>query len=110
MKNNPKIRTESALFVASRNKEAKVLKLLNPKRAPLTPDVLKSFPPYQHLSLEEAEAMCASFRTLARLLLEYIAAVENTNTIDNQHVISLGSNQNPKIVALNPKKLKPKAA
>jgi hypothetical protein len=110
MKNKEKSLTKSPLSIASRNEKANVLLLLNPKREELNPAILKSFSGYQDLTETEAEEKCASIRTFARLLLEYLAAVENTISIDNQQVVSLEGNQDSKIIAINSKKSKPKAA
>jgi hypothetical protein len=110
MKNTAKAFTKSPLSVASRNEKVNVLPLLNPKREALSPDILKSYSGYQHLSDTEAEDKCASIRTFARLLLDHLSSVENTTPIDNQQVVSLEGNQESKIIAINSKKLKPKAA
>lgn len=110
MKNPAKSITKSPTSVASLNEQAKVLPFLNPKREPLSPAILKSFPSYQLLTDAEAEEKCTSIRTFARLLLEYLASVKNTISIDNQHVVTLEGNQDSKIIAINSKKSKPKAA
>lgn len=110
MKNTAKSLTKSPLSVASRNEKVNVFLLLNPKREALSPAILKSFSGYQHLSDAEAEEKCASIQTFARLLLKYLASVENTISIDNQQVVSLEGNQDSKIIAINSKKSKPKAA
>lgn len=110
MKNTAKPLLERPLSVASRNEQAKVLPLLNPKKEALSPAALKSFSGYQHLTDAEAEEKCISIRTFARLLLEYLASVENTISIDNQHFVFLEGNQDSKIIAINSKKSKPKAA
>lgn len=110
MKNTAKPLTKSPLSVASRNEQANVLPLLNPKREALSLEILKSFPSYQHLTDTEAEEKCASIRTFARLLLEYLASVENTISIDNQQIVSLEGNQESKIVQINQVNKKPKAA
>ena len=110
MKNPAKSLTKSPLSVASRNEQAKVLPLLNPKREALSPVLLKSFSGYQHLTDTEAEEKCTSIRSFARLLLEYLANVENTISIDNQHVVSLEGNQDSKIVPFNQVNKKRKAA
>lgn len=110
MKNTAKPLTKSHLSVASRNEQVKVLPLFNPKREELNPAILKSFSGYQHLTETEAEEKCASIRTFARLLLEYLAGVENTIAIDNQQIVSLEGNQDSKIVPLNQVNKKPKAA
>jgi hypothetical protein len=110
MKNTAKPITKSPLSVASKNEQAKVLSLLHPKREALSPAILKSFSSYQHLTDTEAEERCASIRTFARLLLEYLAGVENTISIDNQQVVSLEGNLDSKIIAINSKKSKSKAA
>lgn len=110
MKNTAKTLTKSPLSVASRNEKVNVLPLLNPKREALSPVLLKSFSGYQHLTETEAEEKCTSIRTFARLLLEYLASVEITISIDNQQIVSLEGNQDRKIIAINSKKSKPKAA
>lgn len=110
MKNTAKPITKSPLSVASRNGQTKIRPLLNTKREELSPALLKSFSGYQHLTDAESEEKCASIRTFARLLLEYLVGVENTITIDNQHVVFLDGNQDSNIIAINSKKPKPKAA
>ena len=110
MKNTAKSLPKSPLSVASKNEQANVLPLLNPKREALSPAILKSFPSYQLLTDAEAEEKCTSIRTFARLLLEYLASVENALSYDNQHVVSLDSNLDSKIIAINSKESKPKAA
>jgi hypothetical protein len=110
MKNIAKSLPKSPLSVASRNEQAKVLPLLNPKREALNPAILKSFSGYQHLTDTEAEEKCASIRTFARLLLEYFASVENTISIDNQQIVSLEGNQDSKVVPINQVNKKRKAA
>ena len=110
MKNPAKSLTKSPLSVASRNEQANVLPLLNFKREALSPAILKSFPSYQHLTETEAEEKCASIRTFARLLLEYLAGVQNTISIDNQQIVSLYGNQDGKIVPINQVNKKRKAA
>ncbi len=110
MKNSVKPLAKSPLSVAFRNEQANILPLLNPKREALSPVILKSFSGYQHLSNAEAEEKCASIQTFARLLMEYLASVENTISIDNQEVVSLEGNQESKIVSINQVNKKRKAA
>ena len=62
------------------------------------------------MSNAEAEEKCASIQTFARLLMEYLASVENTISIDNQEVVSLEGNQESKIVSINQVNKKRKAA
>ena len=110
MKKTAKSLPKSALSVASRNEKPNVLPLLNPNREALSPAILKSFSGYQHLTDTETEEKSASIRTFARLLLEYLASVENTILIDNQHVVTLWSNQDSKVVPIKQVNKKRKAA
>lgn len=110
MKNTAKSLPKSPLSVASRNEQANVLPFLNPKREELSPVLLKSFSGYQHLTDTEAEEKCTTIRTFARLLLEYLASVENTISIDNQQIVSLEGSQDCKIVPINQVNKKRKAA
>lgn len=64
MKNAAKTTEKSPLFVASK-REVTQLKLINPKRETLTPDILKNFPGYGNLSDKEVEEKCASIKTFA---------------------------------------------
>ena len=110
MKNKAKSTNKGSLSIASLNPNAHALKLLNPKREPLTPSALKSFASYEHLTDKEAEEKCDSIQSFARLLLAHLRAVKNTNIIDNQHVISLDSGLGGKIVPITQGNKKGKAA
>jgi hypothetical protein len=109
MKNTAKTTGRNTLSIASKQ-EIPQVKLINPKREPLTPEILKRFPGYEDLSEEQLIEQCESIRTFARLLLAHLASVENSNTIDNQHVISLYGQQDDKVVPLNNENKKPKVA
>lgn len=61
--------------------------LINPKKEPHTPSILRSFEGFQAISEEEAENICRTSLLFAQVLLELIAQ-KNTNTIDNQHVVN----------------------
>lgn len=110
MKNKARPAKKGPLSVASLNPDEPALKLLNPKREPLTTAALKSFYGYEHLTDKEAEEKCASIQTFARLLLTHLSAVENTTVIDNQHVISLSSSSESNIVPITQENKKEKAA
>jgi hypothetical protein len=109
MKNTTKSTGRSTLSIASKQETPQV-KLINPKREPLTPEILKRFPGYEGLGDDQLIDQCESIKTFARLLLAHLASVENSNTIDNQHVISLSSQQDDKVVPLINENKKPKVA
>ena len=108
MKNAAKTTETNPLFVASKQ-DAREVKLINPKRETLTPEILKTFPGYKRVSDEEAGEKCASIKTFARILLQDLASLENNSCIDNQHVIPSKCKENP-VISINKHKTKPKAA
>lgn len=109
MKNAAKTTGGNTLSIASKQEIPRV-KLINPKREPLTPEILKRFPGYEGLGDDQLIEQCESIKTFARLLLAHLASVENDNSIDNQHVISLDSQQDNKVVPLNNENKKSKVA
>jgi hypothetical protein len=109
MKNAAKTTKTNPLSVASKQ-EAQKVELINPKREPITPKILKRFPGYEDLSEEQLIEHCEAIKTFARLLLAHLASVENTIPIDNQHVIPLDCHQDDKVVPLNNENKKPKVA
>ncbi len=89
------------MFAPQDAASTKVKQLLKPKREPLTPALLKSFPGYEGLSDREAEEKCASIQAFARLLLLYLGNNQPTTCIDNQQVISLERQPDEKIRSIN---------
>ncbi|WP_121355968.1 hypothetical protein [Flavisolibacter nicotianae] len=80
--------------------------LVNPKKEPLTPAVLRTFKGFDAISYEEAEKICRTSLLLAQVLLEFLAT-RNTTYIDNQHVVySSGENEVP-VVEINSPTSKP---
>jgi hypothetical protein len=109
MKNAAKTTGENTLSIASKQEIPRV-KLINPKREPLTPEILKRFPGYEGLGDDQLIEQCESIKTFARLLLAHLASVENDDSIDNQHVISLSGKQDDMIISLNSENNKTKVA
>lgn len=52
------------------------IKLLNPKREELTPEILRTFPGYENLDEESAKEQCESIKTFARILMDYFLSLE----------------------------------
>lgn len=111
MKNHSDFATGSnPVFAPQDVASTKVKQFLKPKREPLTPALLKSFPGYEGLSDREAEEKCASIQAFARLLLLYLGNREPTTCIDNQQVISLERQPDEKIVRIHQTNSNNKAA
>lgn len=111
MKNHSDFATGSSpVFAPQDASSTKVKQLLKPKREPLTPALLKSFPGYEGLSDRETEEKCASIQAFARLLLLYLGNQEPTTCIDNQQVISLERQPDEKIVPISQTNSNNKAA
>jgi hypothetical protein len=87
------------------------IELINPKKVPLTPEVLRTFEGFEHTSDEEAENICRTSFEFAYILLDFLAR-KNNNFIDNQQVVSLKENEAPIIFIneLQSEPLKNKAA
>ena len=74
--------------------------LVNPKKEPLTPAILKTFEGFAGISDEEAENICRTSLLFAQVLLEFIA-IKNTDTIDNQHVVYSNSKSETPVIEIN---------
>jgi hypothetical protein len=87
------------------------VELINPKKVPLTPEVLRTFEDFEHMSDKEAENICRTSFEFAYILLDFLARKNNT-LIDNQQVVSLKENGAPIIFInkLQSEPLKDKAA
>jgi hypothetical protein len=68
------------------------IELLNPKKVPLTPEVLRTFEGFEHTSDEEAENICRTSFEFACILLDFLAR-KNSAPIDNQQFVSLKENE-----------------
>ena len=77
------------------------IKLINPKKVPLTPEVLRTFEGFEYTSDEEAENICPTSFDFAYILLDFLAR-KNRTPIDNQQVISLKEDEN-KVIGKPPK-------
>ncbi|RYE36677.1 MAG: hypothetical protein EOP48_29410, partial [Sphingobacteriales bacterium] len=91
MKKQPKlaVQKEPSLSVIPKTRPSyEDIKLLNPKKVPLTPEVLRTFEGFEHTSDEEARNICRTSFEFAYILLDFLARKNNT-PIDNQQVVSL---------------------
>lgn len=79
--------------------------LVNPKKEPLTPAVLRTFEGFAGISDEEAENICRTSLLFAQVLLEAVA-VKNTNCIDNQHVVYSNCESKVPVIDINSSKSK----
>lgn len=81
------------------------VELINPKKVPLTPEVLRTFEGFEHTSDEEAQNICHTSFEFAHILLDFIAR-KNKTIIDNQHVVSLKENESL-VIGINKLQSKP---
>ena len=81
------------------------VELINPKKVPLTPEVLRTFEGFEHTSDEEGENICHTSFEFACILLDFIAR-KNDTTIDNQQVVSLKEVGTP-VININELQSKP---
>jgi hypothetical protein len=81
------------------------IELINPKKIPLTPDVLRTFEGFGQASDEEAQNICRTSFEFAYILLDFLAR-KNNSYIDNQQVVSLKENETP-IIGINESQSKP---
>lgn len=79
--------------------------LVNPKKEPLTPAVLKTFEGFAGISDGEAENICRISLLFAQVLLEAIA-LKNTNIIDNQDIVYSNSENKVPVIDLHSAKSK----
>lgn len=104
--NKPTIRRANPLSVVPKMKPSyENIVLINPKKIPLTPEVLRAFVGFEHTSDEEAQNICRTSFEFAYILMDFLARKNNT-AIDNQQVVSLKENKTP-IVNINKKESKP---
>lgn len=86
------VQNESSLSVIPKTRPSyEDVELINPKKVPLTPEVLRIFESFEHMSDEEAQNICHTSFEFAYILLDFLAR-KNNNFIDNQHVVSLKEN------------------
>lgn len=95
MKKQPKsaVQKECSLSVTPKTRPSyEDVELINPKKVPLTPEVLRTFEGFEHTSDEEAQNICHTSFEFAYILLDFLAR-KNNSFIDNQHVVSLKENE-----------------
>lgn len=91
MKKQPQsaVQQASSLSLISKTRPSyEDIELINPKKVPLTPEVLRTFEGFGNTSAEEAENICRTSFEFAYILLDFLARKNNTS-IDNQQVVSL---------------------
>ncbi|GAA4737700.1 hypothetical protein [Flavisolibacter ginsenosidimutans] len=102
MKKQPKsaVQKECSLSVTPKTRPSyEDVELINPKKVPLTPEVLRTFEGFEHTSEEEAENICHTSFEFVYILLDLLAR-KNNSFIDNQHVVSLNENESL-VVSIN---------
>jgi len=100
------LQTENFLSVVPKIRPSyEDLELINPKKVPLTPEVLRTFEGFEHTSDEEAENICRTSFELAYILLDILARKNNTS-IDNQQIVP-SNEQGAPIVQMNNNQSKP---
>ena len=100
------IQNESALPLVHKTRPSyEDIELINLKKIPLTPEVLKTFEGFEHTSDEEAQNICSTSFEFAYILLDFLARKNNT-FIDNQHVVSL-KEEEANVINLNRNESKP---
>lgn len=108
MKKQPKsgVQTErfQSLIPKTRPSDENI-ELINPKKVPLMPEVLRTFEGFEHTSDEEAQNICRTSFEFACILLDFIAR-KNDISIDIQQVVSLKENET-KVVGINNTQSKP---
>jgi hypothetical protein len=95
MKKQPKsaIQKERSLSVIPKTRPSyEDIELLNPKKVPLTPEVLRTFEGFENTSDKEAENICRTSFEFACIMLDFLAR-KNSTQIDNQQVVSLKENE-----------------
>lgn len=108
MKNQSKAaqKGENPLSVVRKTRpSSKDIPLVNPKKEPLTPAILRTFEGFAGISDEEAENICRTSLLFAQVLLETIA-IKNTNYIDNQHVVYSNGENEALVLDINSSKSK----
>ncbi|GAA4756236.1 hypothetical protein [Flavisolibacter ginsenosidimutans] len=81
------------------------VELINLKKVPLTPEVLRSFEGFEHTSDEEAENICHTSSQFAYILLDFLSR-KNNIFIDNQQVVSLKENETM-VISINESQSEP---
>jgi hypothetical protein len=71
-----KSKTQRSSSTNDKQSSSPSIKLLNPKRQELTPEILKTFPGYENLDEESAKEQCESIKTFARILMDYFLSLE----------------------------------
>lgn len=107
MRKQPKsaVQNENSLSVIPKKRPSyEDIELINPKKEPLTPEVLKTFEGFEHTSDEEAQNICHTSFEFAYLLLDLLAR-KNNNFIDNQQVVSL--KEKTPVISINELQSKP---
>ena len=108
MKKQPKsaVQKERSLSVIFKTRPSyEDIELINPKKVPLTPEVLRTFEGFEHSSDEEAQNICRTSFEFAYILLDFLARKNNT-FIDNQQVVSLEDDKVP-VLSINESESKP---
>ncbi|GAA4733688.1 hypothetical protein [Flavisolibacter ginsenosidimutans] len=82
------------------------VELINPKKVPLTPAILRSFDGFEKVTDEEAENICKTSAAFAMLLLQLLAR-KNAPTIENQEVVYLSEQEQAPIRNINEHLSKP---
>ncbi|MDQ3844416.1 MAG: hypothetical protein M3342_10440, partial [Bacteroidota bacterium] len=77
------------------------IQLINPKKQPLTPAVLRTFEGFETTSEEEVENICRTSLVFAQVLLEFLAH-QNSTFIDNQQVVYSGGENDTPVVEISP--------
>jgi len=76
------------------------IELINPKKAPLTPTILRTFAGFESIPDEEAENVCKTSAAFASLLLQFVAR-KNAVAIENQEVVYLREQEQAPIRNIN---------
>lgn len=108
MKKQPKsaVQKERSLSVVPKARpNYEDIKLINPKKVLLTPEVLRTFEGFEHTSDEEAQNICRTSFEFAYILLDFLAH-KNNIFIDNQQVVSLKENET-KVISINESQSEP---
>lgn len=83
------LQKENSLSVVPKTRPSyEDIELLNPKKIPLAPEVLRTFEGFDNTSDKEAENICSTSFDFACILMDFLAR-KNSTSIDNQQVVSL---------------------
>ena len=83
--------------------------LINPKKQPLTPIVLRTFEGFESISEEEAENICRTSLLFAQMLLEFMAH-RNATCIDNQPIVYSDSEDDTPVIDIRNSKINKRKA